>query len=374
MGNLDTTDWIAKAAALGPTLAQAAARVDREGTFVIDNHRILAEQGFLAAGIPSELGGGGASHAEVSEMLRVLGRHCGSTALALSMHQHLVAATVWKHRQGQPGEALLRRVANERLVLVSTGAGDWMASNGHATRVEGGYRVTASKHFSSGSPVGNLLMTSIAYDDPEKGPSVLHFGVPMQAEGLRVDNNWDSLGMRGTGSHTVGLENVFVPDAAIALQRPRGQWHPVWNVILTVAVPLYMAPYVGVAEAAAEQARSHALQQPHDGPLPLLLGELENAQTMMRLAWKGAVDNARNYDFAPELGRANTALVHKSLVAEHAISTVEKAMEIVGGRSYLRARGVERLLRDVHGAPNHPLPEKRQQWISGRIALGLSPL
>jgi acyl-CoA dehydrogenase len=70
-------------------------------------------------------------------------------------------------------------------------------------------------------------------------------------------NDWRTLGMRATGSHTVKLENVFVPDAAIALKRPRGAYHPVWNVVLTVAMPLIMSVYVGIAEKAAQVAIGH---------------------------------------------------------------------------------------------------------------------
>ena len=55
-------------------------------------------------------------------MLRELARHCGSTALALAMHAHLLAATVWRWRQGQPVEPLLKRIAEEETVLISSGA------------------------------------------------------------------------------------------------------------------------------------------------------------------------------------------------------------------------------------------------------------
>ena len=65
------------------------------------------------------------------------------------------------------------------LVLVSTGAQDWLESSGQATRVEGGYRVTAQKRFASGSPVGDLVLTSAPYDDPEAGAQVLEFAVPV---------------------------------------------------------------------------------------------------------------------------------------------------------------------------------------------------
>jgi alkylation response protein AidB-like acyl-CoA dehydrogenase len=367
-------DFIAEARQIGPKLAERAAAADRDGAFVSESYELLADRGFVGMAVPASLGGGGASHAEASEALRELGKHCGSTALALSMHTHLVAATVWKHLRGQPGEALLRRVASERLVLVSTGAGDFLESNGRVTRVEGGYRVTAIKPFASGSPVGKLIITSAAYEDPEQGPRVLHFPVPMDAPGVHLERDWNSMGMRGTGSHTIRFEDVFVPDAAIGLDRPRAGWPPVWSVVLTVAAPMYIAPYVGVAEAAAEQALAFARVRTKDTTLHLLAGELENERASLALAFRALVENARNYDFAPELSRANQALIYKTLVAKHAIAVAEKATEIVGGRAYLAAQGMERLLRDVHGAPFHPLPEKRQQLLTGRLALGLEPV
>ena len=74
-------------------------------------------------------------------MLRTLAQYCGSTALALSMHQHLIAATVWKYRRGQGGEPMLKNIAEKQLVLVSTGAGDSLESNGSSTKTDGGYLV-----------------------------------------------------------------------------------------------------------------------------------------------------------------------------------------------------------------------------------------
>jgi acyl-CoA dehydrogenase len=49
-------------------------------------------------------------------------------------------------------------------------------------------------------------------------------------------------------------------------------------------------------------------------------------------------------------------------------------MALAGGAAFLRRTGIERLLRDVHGAPYHPLPARKQQVFSGRLALGLDPV
>lgn len=66
------------------------------------------------------------------------------------MHTHLLAATVWRWRQGQPVEPLLRRIAAEETVLISTDASDWVDSSGKAEKADGGYRVTARKVFWGG--------------------------------------------------------------------------------------------------------------------------------------------------------------------------------------------------------------------------------
>ena len=89
---------------------------------------------------------------------RELAKHCGSTALASSMHQHVTTFTAWRYRRELPGaEATLKRVANEGIVLVSTGGADWTHPRGEATRVEGGFRVTGRKIFASQSPVGTVM-------------------------------------------------------------------------------------------------------------------------------------------------------------------------------------------------------------------------
>lgn len=359
---------------LGPRFAERAAAADVEGRFVRENYADLKEARIMSAPVPSELGGGGATHAEVCQLLRELAQHCGSTALALSMHSHLVAAAVWRHRHGQPAEALLRKIAASELVLVSTGAGDWVDSVGRAERAPGGYRVSAVKRFCSGAPAGDLLMTSAPFDDPERGAEVLVFPVPLKAPGVTVRDDWDALGMRGTGSHSIQLEDVFIADEAVAMRRPRGQWHPSWNVIVTVAAPIYMAPYLGIAERAAGLAREAAGRRTPDPVLIQTLGELDNALATAQMAFREMVELTNGYDFEPAVERANRMLIRKTIAANASIATVNKAMEVVGGGALYRTFGLERLWRDVQGAPFHPLPEKKQVIFSGRVALGLSPM
>jgi acyl-CoA dehydrogenase len=359
---------------LGPLFADRAAAHDSSDEFVAQNFAALREARIFSALVPEEFGGGGVSYNDMCDFVRRLGRYCGSTALTLSMHQHLVAAAVWNVRHGRPGEKLLRAVADGEKYLVSTGGNDWLSSSGTLQRCEGGFRFTARKGFASGCLAGDILSTSGQFEDPVEGWQVLHFAVPVKSEGITIDRNWQTMGMRGTGSHTVVLNDVFVPEQSVVLRRPRGAYHPVWDVVLNVALPLICTAYVGVAEAAAEVARTAVSKRGDDGVNAILLGEVENELTMTQLALDSMIANTNNLEFTPSTALANQALVRKTIIAESVRRTVEKALEAVGGSAYYRTSAIERMLRDVHAAQFHPLPTKKQQRFSGRLAMGLDPI
>jgi alkylation response protein AidB-like acyl-CoA dehydrogenase len=367
-------DLEALASELGPKFGEGAAERDESNRFVAENYLLLKEHKVFSAQIPAELGGGGATHGEMCGFVRTIGRHCGPTALTLSMHQHLVAAAVFNHAHGKPGQKLLEKVVAGETVLVSTGANDWLASNGAMERTDGGYLVSAAKPFASGSPVGQVMVTSAPYEDPEEGWQVLHFPVPLSAEGVSLAGDWDTMGMRATGSQTVVFDKVFVPEEAVALRRPRDAYHPAYNVILTVAMPLIVSAYVGIAEAAAEIATGMAARRAGDPVAPYLLGELTNHLTTAQLAADSMVAIANDLAFDPVTETANAILVRKTIAASAVMATAEKALETAGGGGFFRKSGLERLVRDAHGIQFHPLQEKRQQHFTGRMALGLDPI
>jgi alkylation response protein AidB-like acyl-CoA dehydrogenase len=370
----DGTDWIAVARALGPGFASRAAAYDANDSFAMENFQELKEQRVFSAPVPAELGGGGASYPELCGVVRELGRHCGATALTLSMHMHLVGTTVWLWRQGAPVAPLLERIANQQLVLVTSGATDWLESSGTAERVDGGYRVSGRKAFCSGAPMGDLFITSTVYDDPTDGPTVLHFSVPMRAPGLEILDTWHTMAMRASGSNDVLLDGVFVPDAAISSRRARGAWTPVWNVIATIALPLVSSVYLGVAEAARALALQKVANKRDDPDVWQLLGELENALVTGQLAVESAIEVCANYGFAPEKTTASSVFIRKTIAAQALTVAVDKALEAVGGAGIYRSTGVERLVRDMHAMQFHPLQAKRQHRFSGRMALGLDPV
>ena len=364
------TGWVGIARVLGARFAERIAAHDADDSFVAENYAALKEARALSAHVPTEFGGGGASHAEICAFLNTLAHYCSSTALALSMHTHQVATAVWRWRHdGAPVEPLLRRIATEQLVLVSSGGSDWLPASGSAVKVDGGYRVSARKIFSSGCPSGDLLITSAVYDDPTAGPTVLHFPISLRDAGVRILDTWHSMGMRATGSHDVQIEQVFVPDAAIGVRRPQGKWHHLFHLTVHTALPIIYSVYVGVAEAARDLAVREATKKRDDPDVVSLVGEMDTELAAARIALRAMIEAAASTKPGP--GTTNDCLIRRTLAGRSAIRTVEKAMEVVGGASFYRRLGLERLFRDVQGARFHPLQDKRQLRYSGRFALGL---
>lgn len=364
------SDWTALARELGPRFAARASSHDAADSFVADNYRDLRERRVFSAGVPAELGGGGASHAELCAMVRLLGQHCGSTALALAMHTHQVAIAAWRWRhEAAPVEPLLRRVATEQAILVTSGGSDWLAGSGRAEKVDGGYRVTGRKVFASGAPAGDLFMTMAVHDDPEGGPTVLHFAIPLDAHGLEVQDTWRTLGMRGTGSHDIVLNGVFVPDAAIGIRRPPGRWGPAWHLVAMLALPLIYAVYVGIAEGARGLAIRQAAGRGHDAGIQELVGRMENELAIAKMALRQMIDAAASGGVGGET--TNEVLIGRAVAGPAAIRTVEVAMEVTSGAGFYRDLGLERLFRDVQAARYHPVRGSAQLIYAGRMALGL---
>jgi alkylation response protein AidB-like acyl-CoA dehydrogenase len=226
--------------------------------------------------------------------------------------------------------------------------------------------LSARKHFASQSAAADLAVTSAPYLHPENGWQVLHFAVSFQEKGVSVLDDWDTLGMRGTGSQTLVFNEVFVPDSAIVLARPRNEFHPVWNVVLTVAMPLIMSAYVGIAEEAMNVAltigKKYERNQKH---FPYIIGKLKNTLMSAQTQWRAMVALANDNNFSPSEEITIDILSLKTNVTTACIQTVQEAMEAIGGQSFYRKNKLERLFRDVQAAPFHPHASWEQYSFTG---------
>ena len=358
------------AAGFAPVLREHAAAHDRDGTWAAESFEALRQGGMLTLGVPTELGGMGASIADIAAVDRELARHCGSTALAISMHHHVTAFTAWRWRRDLPGaEATLRRVAGGETVLVSTGGGDFTHPKGTAVKVEGGYRVSGRKQFASQSPVGAVMSTMATYDDPEQGRRVLNMAVPF-GEGVTIIENWDVMGMRATASNDVEIDDVFVPDERVLANRPYGVVDPPLQIICSIAFPIVSAVYLGVAESAAEAAIEAVRPRAHDPLVQRNVGLLRNRLQVADWALQGALRTVGD-DPTPSMDTVAAVMAAKREIAVTAVEVCDLAMELAGGSAYRKGSVIERAYRDVRGAKLHPFDPEKTLVHAGRLTLGL---
>ncbi len=367
--DLRTPTLLDLAADLAPVLREHAGQHDVEGSFVSESLDAIRDAGLLAAGVPTELGGLGATNADLAALQRELAHHCGSTALATSMHQHVVCFTAWRYRRGLPGaEATLRRVADEGIVLVSTGGGDWTHPRGIAVPVEGGYRVTGTKRFASQSSVGTAMSTMATYEDPERGIRVLNLAVPFASEGITVKDNWDTLGMRGTASNDVVFDDVFVPDERVLADRPFGVVDPPLQVIAAVAMPIISAVYLGVAEAACAAAVEAARPRAADPVVRRQVGLMRHRLQVAEWALDGVLDLV-GPDPQPSDSTYTAVMVAKREIALAGVEVCDLAMDVAGGSAFFRGSVVERCYRDIRAAAFHPTTPEATLLLAGDQAL-----
>ena len=374
MTTTDTIDTslVERATQVGRQIETFASTHDRDATFVTEAYDLLRSEGLLAMAVPTELGGSGATIREIATVQRSLAHHCGSTALASSMHQHVTAFTAWRYRRGLPGaEATLRRIAEDGIVLVSTGGADLTHPRGQAIKVDGGYLVSGHKVFASQSVGGTVLSTMFTYDDPEQGRRVLNMSVPVASEGVHILDNWDTLGMRGTGSNDVILEEVFVPDERVLANRPYGVIDPALQVILSIAMPIVSAVYLGVAEAARTAAIQTLAGRTTDAMTHRKVGLMDHRLRIAGWALDRSLDIVGD-DPEPSVDTLVAVLAAKREIALGGLEVCDLAMEASGGTAFYRTSVIERSYRDIRAAKFHPLDPDATLVHAGRHSLGLS--
>lgn len=365
------------AARVGAVAARHAAEHDQDATFVAESYAAMREHGYLALTVPEDLGGLGATMRQACYAQAELARHDGATALSVAMHTYLTLVQGYRRRKGAPdAEAVLRRIAAEGIVIATSGGSDWLWPTTTATPTDDGYLVSGRKIFCSQSPGATVVATCAVLGEPGPGADVLHFSVPMSAPGVRIEETWDTLGMRGTASHDVVLEDVFVPADKIAGHRPYGELGAPLLAATVHFAPIVGATYYGIAAGARDVAVAAAAAGSRGprplGDLPRVHRQVGLMDAKLRGAWWGLMGSldelGEDYTATPEA--LATVMVAKRQAVTEAIKVVDLAMEVMGGRSFFKRFGMERAYRDVRAGAFHPLTPEATLTYAGKIALG----
>lgn len=352
-----------------PGFAARAEGHDREDVFVSKNYAEMKERRLMGLAVPAELGGAGVDLTDLARMLQAIARVCPSTSLAFSMHCQTVASLAWHWRHHKaPVDSILRRIAREQLAVATSNGSDWLQSSGVAERIKGGFRIEARKRIVSAGAASDLLATSAIYDDDMAGPTVLHFMIAMPTREVRIEPTWLAMGMRGTGSHHIAIKGLTISDRMVIARRPVGKWHPLYHAAVMLAMPLIFSVYLGIANAARDAAIKASASRPLTPTRLEQIGAMDGHLNDVRLA----VDDMLNAGTeTPADISTNRIFMARTLAGSAAIATVEAALELAGGAAFMRPHPIERMFRDVQAARFHPLDQRTQRILAGRVACGL---
>lgn len=363
-------DYVALATEVGARCAPFEAAHDREATFVAESYEVMHETGYLRMAVPEEFGGLGASMREVVEAQHELSRKAGSAGLAAAMHLYLTLVQRWRYRRGAAdAEAVLRKVAADGIIMATSGGSDWVSPTTTAVETEGGFLFSGRKSFCSQAPVATVISTSATLGEPGPDAEVLHAGVPLSSPGVSIVETWDTLGMRGTASHDLVFEDVFVPVEKIMGRRPYGVLTGPLLVAAIHFAPVVGGVYLGIARGAYDEAARILAGRPD--PAPAAVRQLGEMNARLRVAWWGvlaAVDEVGDDPAADDATLATLMTAKRHAVLE-AKTIVDLALEAVGGAAFFRTSPLERAYRDVRAGLFHPLTPEATLAFLGGLAL-----
>ncbi|MDI4649150.1 acyl-CoA dehydrogenase family protein [Cohnella hashimotonis] len=350
-------------------LAQA---VDQEGGFAFESAEKLRASGYTKWPVPRAYGGEGMT---VYEMVLYQERIAmGDPALALAIGWHvstvaeLAAKKPWSEDKLAP---FLRAVAEGKLMnRAATEKGTGSPSRGGKMQTTAeqhgeGYVVRGRKTFTSLAPVLDLVVvnTTLIEGDTE-GPA--DFLIPMNAPGVSVDPVWNMMGMRGTGSHDLVLDDVILPAEALVYRAPPGKRGGPANPYL-LHVP---ACYLGAALAAREEALAFAASyQPNSLDRPILhlphigtlIGEIDIELAAARHFMYSVAARWEHVVADEAAGIAELGAV-KVFAIRTALSVADKALRITGAHGLAQTHPLQRLFRDIRfGLSNPPMEDAVQR-------------
>ncbi|MDQ6875477.1 MAG: acyl-CoA/acyl-ACP dehydrogenase [Actinomycetota bacterium] len=367
-----------------PGFAARAEVHDRAGIFPVADFDRLRSAGLLGLMVPQRLGGPGASFADYAAVAMRLAAGNGATALVFNMHASVTGALA------QTPDDLARALGvpdtyfemRDRVLTAALGGALYavaMSERGAGSRLSAlsttyqpvpeGFRITGAKTFVSGAGYadGYLVAAKRADSDP---PAVSHFLVPA-GDGITVEQTWDSLGMRATGSQDIQLDVIAPPDALLGglegLTLLLAQVMPQW------LVASYAAVYVGVAQSAIDAAVVH-INSRGLGRLPLVRARVGRADAAVAAARLAVLEAARRVDTSPGEPETNRWVWRAKLLAgETAMEVSASMLEAAGTSATRRGHPLERIFRDARcGSLQPATSDVCADWL-GLAALGRDP-
>jgi alkylation response protein AidB-like acyl-CoA dehydrogenase len=378
---------------LAGELASRAGVHDREASFPHQSIDALKRAGYFTAPIPAEHGGLGVTsvHDVVVASSR-LARGDASVAIGVNMHLVLllnivrrwqIAVAAGDERRTRAFAASLEAVARDGVVMaaaISELGQDLSRPQTTATRTPSGWRIDGRKAFCTGSPAATVLYTAVTFTDDNGTERYGYAQIPADTPGVEINGDWDALGMRASGSHSVTFTAVELPRSALRGGFPAGDTAAYMDRNLSAGL-FHASASLGIAESAVRTATA-ALGKRGE---PDARARMLVAENVVELgACRATI--ARGTSLIDEHHAANPAAdgpaedlialfaetqAAKTFVNEAAARIVDRSLALSGGAGYLNGHPLARAYRDVRaGSFMHPLGANRAYELLGDVALG----
>ncbi len=383
----DVAELTARAEALVPVLRERAARAEELRRLPEETIADLHRTGLFRILQPRRVGGSELPFRSIVELVAIIGGGCGSTAWVLAnLAAHHWLLGMWQQQAqdeiwGENPDNLI----GSALVF----------PRGRARKVPGGYRLSGRWPFSSGVDSASWNMIGAIVNDEDSGGTQPRIFL-LPASDYQVIDTWHVIGLAGTGSKDVAVEDVFVPEyRTLAVDQIAGGPNPGSTVNPAVlyqlpAISLFAFCIAGVSLGIAQGAIAHFAEttrtrlsaytgrnladfntlQVHlaeaaayaDAARAIMLGDCDEAT---RIVGEGAM---------PQLEQRARYRRDGAFAATMCTKAVDLLFTATGGGAIYARHPLQRAFRDIHAANAHYV----LNWdingaMYGRVAMGLSP-
>jgi butyryl-CoA dehydrogenase len=329
-----------------------AAEIDKSHRHPQELVKRMAELGLMGVAVPEEYGGSGMDNVSYALAMEEISRACASTGVIMSVNNSLVCDPILRFGTEAQKREFLTPLASGKLLgcfaLSEPEAGsDAAAQTTTAVRDGDTWVLQGTKNWITNGPVADVMVL-FAMNDRSKGHrGISSFIVPMKTPGVRCGEPDDKLGIRGSKSSQVFLDEARLP--ASALLGEVGQGFKVAMSTLDGGRIGIASQALGIARACLEDSLEYALQRKTMGQaiahhqaisfkLADMATEVEAARLLtMRAAWLK--------DAGQAYGKA--AAMAKLFASDVANRAAREAIQIFGGNGYVTEFPVERHFRDA---------------------------
>ncbi|RXK30995.1 acyl-CoA dehydrogenase [Bacillus velezensis] len=334
-------------------IAPKAHEVDQSAVFPIDTFKKIGELGLLGIPFPEEYGGAGGDTISYAAAVEEIGKACGSTGLSYAAAVSLGASPLYYFGTEQQKQEHLIPLASGKALgsfgLTEPNAGS--DAGGTQTKAEkkgDDYVINGEKCWiTNANYARTVIVTAVTGKNSAGKPIISALIVPTDTPGFTITNPYDKMGVRGSDTAELVLEDVRVPADNLLGDPEKGFKQFLYTLDggrISIA-----ALAVGIAQGALEASLSYAKERKQFGSpissfqaiqfkLADMAMEIDLARQMvLKAAWL----KDQNLPFTKEAAFA------KLYASEMAVRTCLQAIQIHGGSGYMKECGVERMLRDA---------------------------